>query len=120
MFSQYLPFSYILIDTNNIKVNIIYFYIHRKTTSSELSKMNVLVICLDSMSHLNYQRKLPKTYSYLKDTLGAVMLNAFNVVADGTLHNIVPLLTGKTTNVYIDIKLHTHTHTTTLQCVSCS
>ena len=96
------------------KVNIIYFYIHRKITSSELSKMNVLMICLDSMSHLNYQRKLPKTYSYLKDTLGAVMLNAFNVVGDATLHNIVPLLTGKTTNVYIFIKLHTHTSSSSM------
>ena len=57
--------------------------------------MNVLVLSLDSMSHLMYQRKLPLTYSYLKTSLGAVILNMHNTVGDGTMKNIVPLLTGE-------------------------
>ena len=48
------------------------------------TQMNVLMFALDSMSHLSYQRKLPETYEYLKNTLDAVVLDAYNIVGDAT------------------------------------
>jgi hypothetical protein len=58
-------------------------------------QMNVLILVLDSMSHLSYQRKLPKTYEYLKDELDAVILNGYNIVGDATTAAMIPLLTGR-------------------------
>ena len=58
--------------------------------------MSVLMIGLDSMSHLSYQRKMPKTYAYVKDTLGGVVLNSYNIVGDATAAALVPILTGRT------------------------
>ena len=60
----------------------------------ELS-MNVLIFGLDSMSHMSYQRKLPKTYSFLRDKLGAVILHGYNIVGDATTAALLPMLTGK-------------------------
>ena len=56
---------------------------------------NILMLGLDSMSHLAYQRKLPKTYKYLKEKLGSVVLNGYNIVGDATVAALVPILTGK-------------------------
>ena len=53
------------------------------------------MFALDSMSHMAYQRLLPKTYAYLRDTLNAVILDAYNIVGDGTTPAIIPMLTGK-------------------------
>ena len=58
-------------------------------------KLNVLMFALDSMSHLCYQRKLPKTYKYLKDELGAAVLENYNIVGDATTAAIIPMLTGR-------------------------
>ncbi|XP_064615210.1 uncharacterized protein LOC135479318 [Liolophura sinensis] len=57
--------------------------------------MNVLVFCLDSLSHLSYQRKLPLTYKFIKNALGATILHGYNIVGDATTANLLPLLTGK-------------------------
>jgi hypothetical protein len=57
-------------------------------------QMNILIFALDSMSHLSYQRKLPKTYDYLKNNLEAFILNAYNIVGDATTAALIPLLTG--------------------------
>lgn len=57
-------------------------------------QMNVLIMILDSMSHMSYQRKVPKTYALLKNELGAVILNKYTIVGDGTTCNFIPLLTG--------------------------
>ena len=57
--------------------------------------MNVLIFALDSMSHLSYQRKLPKTYSYLNEVLNTIVFNGYNIVGDATTAALIPLLTGK-------------------------
>ncbi len=59
------------------------------------TQLNVLMFALDSMSHLGYQRKLPHTYQYLKETFGSVILNAYNIVGDGTTAAMLPILTGE-------------------------
>ncbi|OWF49683.1 uncharacterized protein LOC110451404 [Mizuhopecten yessoensis] len=58
--------------------------------------LNVLMLGLDSMSHLSYQRKLPNTYRYLRDELDMVILDAYNIVGDATTAALIPILTGKT------------------------
>lgn len=58
-------------------------------------QMNVLILIVDSMSHLSYQRKLPKTYAYLKSSLDTFILNGYNIVGDATTAAMIPLLTGK-------------------------
>lgn len=57
-------------------------------------QMNVLMFAMDAMSHMAYQRKMPKTYEYLKKTLGAVILNSYNIVGDATTAALIPMLTG--------------------------
>ena len=58
-------------------------------------QMNVLIFAMDSMSHLSYQRLLPLTYSFLRDHLGAVILNGYNIVGDATISALLPILTGE-------------------------
>ena len=50
------------------------------------------------MSHLSYQRKLPLTYAYLRDTLKAVILDGYNIVGDATTAALIPITTGKCRN----------------------
>jgi hypothetical protein len=66
-------------------------------SSSSLSplKLNVMMLALDSMSHLCFQRKMPKTYAYLKEELGAAILENYNIVGDATTAALIPMLTGK-------------------------
>ncbi|XP_076453448.1 uncharacterized protein LOC143288706 [Babylonia areolata] len=59
-------------------------------------KLNVLMFAMDSMSHLSYQRKLPQTYRFLKEELGAAILENYNIVGDATTAAIIPMLTGHT------------------------
>ena len=56
--------------------------------------LNILIYGLDSLSHLSFQRKLPNTYKYLKDSLNAIIMNGYNIVGDATTAAIIPLLTG--------------------------
>ena len=65
-----------------------------KTVKSQETPLNVLMIGLDSMSHMSYQRKLPMTYKFLRDKLGAVILNGYNIVGDATTAALLPMLTG--------------------------
>jgi hypothetical protein len=57
------------------------------------------------MSHLSYQRLLPKTYALLKNELRAVILNNYNAVEEGTTANLLPLLSGECESKYIRVKI---------------
>ncbi|KAH8332700.1 hypothetical protein KR074_009232, partial [Drosophila pseudoananassae] len=57
---------------------------------------NVLMFGFDSLSRNAFIRKLPKTYEYLTQQLGATVLKGYNIVGDGTPQALVPLLTGFT------------------------
>lgn len=56
--------------------------------------LNVLMIGLDSMSHMMTQRKLPKVYSKLM-SMGAHVMEGYNIIGDGTPQALIPILTGK-------------------------
>nr|AAL13984.1 SD01790p [Drosophila melanogaster] len=57
---------------------------------------NVLMFGFDSLSRNAFIRKLPRTYEYLTQQLGATVLKGYNIVGDGTPQALVPLLTGFT------------------------
>lgn len=56
--------------------------------------LNVLMIGFDSLSHMMVQRKLPKLYFKLQ-SMGAHILEGYNIVGDGTPQALIPILTGK-------------------------
>ncbi|XP_014666826.1 PREDICTED: uncharacterized protein LOC106808578 [Priapulus caudatus] len=60
--------------------------------------LSVIVIGIDAVSRLNFIRQMPRTYRLLVGELGAVELRGYNKVADNTLVNIVPMLTGRFTH----------------------
>lgn len=58
--------------------------------------LDILILGYDSVSRLSFKRKLPKSYDYLINTLGAEVLEGYNIVGDGTPQALIPILTGKT------------------------
>lgn len=58
-------------------------------------RLNVLIVGLDALSRLNFIRQMPITYRYLVEKLNAIQLKGYNKVADNTLVNVFPMLTGK-------------------------
>lgn len=57
---------------------------------------NVLMFGFDSLSRNAFIRKLPKSYKYLTEELGAHVLKAYNIIGDGTPQALTPILTGFT------------------------
>ncbi|XP_063430259.1 uncharacterized protein LOC134712542 [Mytilus trossulus] len=68
--------------------------------------LNVLIIGLDSLSHLSFQRLLPLTYNFFRDELDFTILNGYNILGDGTTANVIPLLTGKTEMELPEVRKH--------------
>ena len=58
------------------------------------TNLNILVFGFDSVSHVNFMRRLPNLYSYLANDLGAVVLDNYNIVGDGTTAAILAALAG--------------------------
>ena len=48
----------------------------------------------DSLSRNMFQRNLPNSYKYLTETLGAIVLEGYNIVGDGTPQALIPILIG--------------------------
>lgn len=71
--------------------------------------LNVLIFGFDSTSNAMFQRKLPKTYDYLKNQLDAYFFNGYSAIGDGTTPILTALLTGKFINELVkDKKSKTH------------
>ncbi|XP_037780695.1 uncharacterized protein LOC119577087 [Penaeus monodon] len=54
------------------------------------------MIGFDSLSRNTFIRTLPKSYAFLSESLGAHVLEGYNIVGDGTPQQLIPILTGKT------------------------
>ena len=67
---------------------------HRRVFKDSL-QMSVLIIGVESMSRVEFQRRLPLTYDYLKSDLRATVLNGYNIVGDATMAALLPMLTGE-------------------------
>lgn len=74
--------------------------ISRKTLSSTVrntskTRYNVFIYGFDSVSRNLLQRFLPTTHEYFTKELGGQILTGYNVVGDGTVANLMPMLTGR-------------------------
>ncbi|XP_064454800.1 uncharacterized protein LOC135366078 [Ornithodoros turicata] len=58
--------------------------------------LSVLVLGLDSVSHLNFDRHLPLTADFVRSSLHAFELHGYNKVGDNSFPNQCPVLTGMT------------------------
>ncbi|KAL8581186.1 hypothetical protein ACOMHN_038287 [Nucella lapillus] len=68
-----------------------------KQDSLSLHNLNLSVFMLgfDSLSRMAWRRNMPKAHEYFTDTLGALELEGYNIVGDGTTAALLPILTGK-------------------------
>lgn len=66
---------------------------HDQSGKTQLG-LDVYIYLLDSMSRVNFMRKLPKFYDVLTGQMGAAVMEGFNVVGDGTPWTLIPMLTG--------------------------
>lgn len=60
----------------------------------QTNKLNVLIIGVDSVSRLNFHRRMNETASVLLSELNAIEFFGFNKLADNTYPNLIPTLTG--------------------------
>ena len=101
-------FDFIMVKCFNTTDQVVYKYYHAliqpKYQSGKHSeapngpmskaKLNILMIGTDSVSRLNSLRYMTETRRVLLHELKAFELKAFNKVADNTLVNMIPMLTG--------------------------
>ena len=52
------------------------------------SQLNVIVMGIDSLSRLAFERFLPKTMRFLKEQLQASIFNKYSIIGDGTAMGI--------------------------------
>ncbi|XP_043482909.1 uncharacterized protein LOC122511608 [Leptopilina heterotoma] len=67
--------------------------IEKVMKNREKNHLSLLIIGLDSVSRLNFHRMMPKSVKALQD-LGAVEMLGYNKVGENTYPNLVPVLTG--------------------------
>ncbi|EYB84590.1 hypothetical protein Y032_0314g2247 [Ancylostoma ceylanicum] len=64
--------------------------------NSDTTGLNVFILGFDSMSHMTFRRKMPKTVELLERKFDSVILNGYNIVGDGTPQAFIPILTAAT------------------------
>ncbi|GMR62360.1 hypothetical protein PMAYCL1PPCAC_32554 [Pristionchus mayeri] len=69
--------------------------VKKATKNIQRKRWSVLMMSFDSEQKLNFRRKLPTTVGILEE-LGAVIMNGYNIVGDGTPQVFIPILTGGT------------------------
>lgn len=89
-------------EKNNLIYDNLHFHVDFKSILSKKAiemessnDLSVYMFGLDSMSMLLAKRKMPLTMKYLKDDLGAYILNGYTKVADNSYPNLIPLMTGR-------------------------
>ncbi|XP_017059344.1 uncharacterized protein LOC108100107 [Drosophila ficusphila] len=63
-------------------------------SKEEQERLSVMILGMDSLSHLNFLRQMRRTANYIRKHLSHVELWGYNKVGDNTFPNIVPLLSG--------------------------
>lgn len=66
----------------------------RKDNLGKKHKLNILMFGFDSVSHVNFVKRLPKLYSYIINGLNGIVLDKYNIVGDGTTAAILGMLSG--------------------------
>ena len=70
-------------------------YLERMAETKPGIPLNVMMVGMDSTSHVHFQRKLGPVYKYLKEDLQSVIFNGHSIVGDGTTANVVGMLVGR-------------------------
>lgn len=73
----------------------------RKKADGELD-LNILMIAVDSISNGHAQRKLPKSFNYIKNVLQGYVFMGHSVVGDGTTEQVAAFLTGRGEREYAE------------------
>jgi len=71
--------------------------LHRnQSADTQVAKLdlNVYIYLMDSLSRVNFVRKLPRFYKFLVEEMDAVVMTGFNTVGDGTPWSMIPVTTG--------------------------
>ncbi|ODN06287.1 hypothetical protein Ocin01_00434 [Orchesella cincta] len=61
-------------------------------------RLNVVMFGIDAVSHMNFVRTMPETYSFLKNELSAMEMHGYHKVGHNTLPNAVGFLGSQTVN----------------------
>ena len=60
----------------------------KKPGDNTKRKVNVVILVLDTVSHMNFIRVMPRTHEYLTKELNAVGMDGYTKVGDNTFPNI--------------------------------
>ena len=66
----------------------------KKPVSSPETKLNILMIMFHSTSAAHFKRKLPKSYTFLKNALKTVFVPGFSTIDDSTKSQLTAMLVG--------------------------
>ncbi|XP_023293630.2 uncharacterized protein LOC111676867 [Lucilia cuprina] len=64
------------------------------TSQSSESRLSVMIMGMDSVSHLNFLRQMRSSASYIHNKLNYIEFWGYNKVGDNTYPNLMPVLTG--------------------------
>ncbi|KAL1458550.1 hypothetical protein WDU94_008688 [Cyamophila willieti] len=64
------------------------------STHSTEDQFSVLIIGIDAVSRLNFQRQMPKSYKYLETHHDFLDMKGYNKIGDNTFPNLVAVLAG--------------------------
>ncbi|XP_035701119.1 uncharacterized protein LOC110862090 [Folsomia candida] len=59
-------------------------------------RINVILLGFDATSRMNFLRTMPKSNAYLLKNLSAIVMEGYTKVAENTLPNVIPVLSGHT------------------------
>ena len=88
-------FAFINVKPERESVYGSWLYFH-KLDHYPAETLSILMLGIDSLSKLHFARAMPKTRNFLMNDLGAIEMNKHNKLGYTTTHNIIPLLTGRT------------------------
>uniref|UniRef100_A0A8D8ZNW9 Uncharacterized protein n=1 Tax=Cacopsylla melanoneura TaxID=428564 RepID=A0A8D8ZNW9_9HEMI len=66
----------------------------KHTARSTGDQFSVLIVGIDAVSRLNFQRQMPKSYNYLETHCDLVDMKGYNKIGDNTFPNLVAVLAG--------------------------
>ena len=103
---EYIELTLILTDQTVLKEYLMQVVrreeiVSKPSTKTELD-LNILIIGIDSISNGHAQRKLPKSYNYIRNVLGGYVFMGHSVVGDGTTEQLAAFLTGKGEQEYAE------------------
>lgn len=67
---------------------------NKNDTGSKQDRISIMVLGIDSVSHLNFLRQMKRSAAFIRNNLSHVEFWGYNKVGDNTFPNLIPLLSG--------------------------